>query len=85
LITSSSARRAWHFTGAHATPATWTFSSGPLQTTRGYFSLTLLNQFGFEQSSFKETDFLQPEQIIQLGRAPSRIESADEHQWRFYE
>jgi hypothetical protein len=36
--------------------------------------LTLLNQFGFEQSSFKETDFLQPEQIIQLGRAPGRID-----------
>ena len=36
--------------------------------------LALLNQFGFEQSSFKEIDFLQPEQIIQLGRAPSRID-----------
>ncbi len=36
--------------------------------------LALLNQFGFEQSNFKETDFLQPEQIIQLGRAPSRID-----------
>jgi hypothetical protein len=36
--------------------------------------LALLNQFGFEQSSFKETDFLEPEQIIQLGRAPSRID-----------
>jgi hypothetical protein len=36
--------------------------------------LGLLNQFGFEQSGFKETDFLQPEQIIQLGRAPSRID-----------
>jgi len=36
--------------------------------------LTLLNQFGFEQSGFKETDFLQPEQIIQLGRPPSRID-----------
>jgi hypothetical protein len=36
--------------------------------------LTLLNQFGFEQSSFKETDFLQPEQIIQLGRVPNRID-----------
>ena len=36
--------------------------------------LALLNEFGFEQSSFKETDFLQPEQIIQLGRAPSRID-----------
>ena len=36
--------------------------------------LALLNQFGFEQSGFKETDFLQPAQIIQLGRAPSRID-----------
>ena len=36
--------------------------------------LALLNQFGFEQSSFKETDFLQTEQIIQLGRVPSRID-----------
>ena len=36
--------------------------------------LALLNQFGFEQSSFKETDFLQPEQIIQLGRVPNRID-----------
>jgi hypothetical protein len=36
--------------------------------------LALLNQFGFEQSNFEETDFLQPEQIIQLGRAPSRID-----------
>jgi hypothetical protein len=35
--------------------------------------LALLNQFRFEQSDFKETDFLRPEQIIQLGRAPSRI------------
>jgi hypothetical protein len=36
--------------------------------------LALLNQFGFEQSGFKETDFLQAEQIIQLGRTPSRID-----------
>jgi len=36
--------------------------------------LALVNQFGFEQSSFKETDFLQPEQIIQLGRVPNRID-----------
>lgn len=36
--------------------------------------LALLNQFGFEQSSFKETDFLEAEQIIQLGRVPSRID-----------
>jgi hypothetical protein len=36
--------------------------------------LALLNQFGFKESNFKETDFLEPEQIIQLGRAPSRID-----------
>lgn len=36
--------------------------------------LGLLNQFGFEQSGLKETDFLEPEQIIQLGQVPSRID-----------
>ena len=36
--------------------------------------LALLNQFGFEQFSFKETDFLEPAQIIQLGRVPNRID-----------
>ena len=36
--------------------------------------LALLNEFGFEQSCFKENDFLQPDQIIQLGRVPSRID-----------
>jgi len=36
--------------------------------------LALLNQFGFKQAGFKETDFLQTEQIIQLGRPPSRID-----------
>jgi hypothetical protein len=36
--------------------------------------LNLLNQFGFAQSGFKETDFMDPEQMIQLGRAPNRID-----------
>jgi hypothetical protein len=36
--------------------------------------LALLKDFGFEHSGFEETDFLQPEQIIQLGRVPSRID-----------
>jgi hypothetical protein len=36
--------------------------------------LGLLTQFGFEQSGFKETDFVEPDQMIQLGRAPSRID-----------
>jgi hypothetical protein len=36
--------------------------------------LDLLTQFGFEQSEFKETDFVEPAQMIQLGRAPNRID-----------
>ena len=36
--------------------------------------LALLNQFGFEESRFTETDFLQSDQIIQLGRVPNRID-----------
>ncbi len=34
----------------------------------------LLNDFGFGQSAFKEADFLEPEQVIQLGRTPGRID-----------
>ncbi len=34
----------------------------------------LLNQFEFGQSGFEELDFLKPEQLIQLGRVPIRID-----------
>jgi hypothetical protein len=34
----------------------------------------LLNQFGFTDSGFKESDFTEAEQMIQLGRAPNRID-----------
>ena len=34
----------------------------------------LLNQFGLGQSGFEELDFLKSEQMIQLGRAPTRID-----------
>jgi predicted nucleotidyltransferase len=34
----------------------------------------LLNQFGFADSAFKKSDFTQLEQMIQLGRAPNRID-----------
>jgi hypothetical protein len=34
----------------------------------------LLNDFGFAESGFKEADFLKPDQLIQLGRAPARID-----------
>ena len=36
--------------------------------------LGVLTQFGFAQSGFKETDFIEPDQMIQLGRAPTRID-----------
>jgi predicted nucleotidyltransferase len=34
----------------------------------------LLNHFGFADSDFQQSDFTQPEQVIQLGRAPNRID-----------
>jgi hypothetical protein len=34
----------------------------------------ILNEFGFAESGFKEADFLKAEQLIQLGRAPTRID-----------
>jgi len=34
----------------------------------------LLNQFGFADAGFKESDFTEPDQLIQLGRAPNRID-----------
>jgi hypothetical protein len=36
--------------------------------------INLVNRFGFADSGLKETDFLQPEQVIQLGVAPNRID-----------
>jgi hypothetical protein len=33
----------------------------------------LLNQFGFVDAGFKESDFVESEQLIQLGRPPNRI------------
>ena len=34
----------------------------------------ILNEFGFAQSGFKESDFLKPGQLIQLGRVATRID-----------
>jgi predicted nucleotidyltransferase len=34
----------------------------------------LLNQFGFADSGIKQSDFTEPEQMIQLGRAPNRVD-----------
>jgi hypothetical protein len=36
--------------------------------------LTVLTEFGFAESEFKASDFVEPNQIIQLGRAPNRID-----------
>src|SRR5438552_12021050 len=36
--------------------------------------VALLNQCGFVDSGFKESDFTEPEQMIQLGRPPNRID-----------
>jgi len=33
-----------------------------------------LNQFGFIDSGFNESDFTEPEQVVQLGRTPNRID-----------
>ena len=36
--------------------------------------VALLHDFGFAQSAFAVTDFTEPDQVIQLGRAPNRID-----------
>jgi hypothetical protein len=36
--------------------------------------VTLLRDFGFAETDFAKSDFTVPEQIIQLGRAPNRID-----------
>jgi predicted nucleotidyltransferase len=36
--------------------------------------VNLLNEFGFARSGFRESDFTEPNQVIQLGRAPNRID-----------
>jgi hypothetical protein len=36
--------------------------------------ITLLDQFGFAESQLKESDFVEPHQVIQLGRVPNRID-----------
>jgi hypothetical protein len=34
----------------------------------------VLTEFGFAESGFKSSDFLEPDQMIQLGRVPNRID-----------
>jgi hypothetical protein len=36
--------------------------------------IALLRDFGFGEADFAESDFTRPEQLIQLGRAPNRID-----------
>src|SRR6266478_6279930 len=35
---------------------------------------TVLTEFGFAENSFKPSDFVEPDQMIQLGRIPNRID-----------
>jgi hypothetical protein len=35
---------------------------------------TVLSEFGFAENDFKPTNFTEPDQIIQLGRVPNRID-----------
>ena len=35
---------------------------------------TVLTEFGFAESDFKPSDFTEPDQMIQLGRVPNRID-----------
>jgi hypothetical protein len=46
----------------------------------------LLNQFGFAQSGFRETDFMEPGQIIDhpTRTSPEPNRSAQHYQWRNY-
>jgi hypothetical protein len=34
----------------------------------------VLNEFGFAESGFRPSDFVEPDQMIQLGRVPNRID-----------
>jgi hypothetical protein len=36
--------------------------------------IAVLAEFGFAKSGFKSSDFLEPDQMIQLGRVPNRID-----------
>jgi hypothetical protein len=36
--------------------------------------VAVLTEFGFAESGFKSSDFLGPDQLIQLGRVPNRID-----------
>jgi hypothetical protein len=41
--------------------------------------VNLLSEFGFAHSGFRETDFTTPNQVIQLGPAPNRIDLLTRH------
>ena len=45
--------------------------------------LGVLTQFGFEQAAFKETDYVEPDQMVQL-TSPEPDRSADQSQWPDY-
>ena len=70
---SSSARTAWRF---HARPRYTGDLDILVRATHenAVKIVDLLNQFGFADTGFKESDFTKSGQLIQLGRPPNRID-----------
>ena len=63
-------RTAWLSTLGRVTPEIWVRAT-PENAAK---VVDLLNQFGFADADFKESGFTKPEQLIQLGRGPNRID-----------
>lgn len=68
---SSLARKAWRPSGRYTGDLDVLIRPTPDNARR---LLDVLTQFGFAGSGFKEADFVESEQMIQLGRAPNRID-----------
>jgi hypothetical protein len=73
LITSSSVHIVWLCTGGPVYTGDLDILVRPTSE-NARMLVHILNEFGFAESGFKEADFLQAEQLIQLGRAPTRID-----------
>ncbi|HZA38963.1 MAG TPA: hypothetical protein VE486_07460 [Candidatus Baltobacteraceae bacterium] len=75
MTTSLSERTAWHSiptpSGRYTGDLDILVRAAPENAAK---LVELLNQFGFAHSGFRESDFTKPNQVIQLGRAPNRID-----------
>ena len=66
-------RTVWRFMAARVTPAISAFLIWATPKNAAKI-VDLLNEFGFAHSGFRESDFTEPNQVVQLGRAPNRID-----------